>query len=198
MTKEVRSAEVHRKTNETEIFLNLELDGTGSHQIDIEVPFLSHMLSLFAIHSLCNLKVWARGDFQIDDHHTVEDIGICLGQAIKECLGDKKGIKRYGSAIVPMDEALAQVVIDLSGRSYLDFNVTMPTEVVGSFSTELVEEFFRAVVNNSDVTVHIDLLKGKNTHHIIESVFKCFARALGEAATFEPRVEGVWSSKGRL
>lgn len=150
MVKEVRSAEVHRKTNETEIFLNLELDGTGTHQIDIEVPFLSHMLALFATHSLCNIRVWARGDTQIDDHHTVEDIGICLGRAIKESLGDKKGIKRYGSAIIPMDEALAQVVVDLSGRSLLDFNVNMPSETTGNFATELVEEFFRAVVNNSD------------------------------------------------
>lgn len=198
MSKEVRAAEVHRKTNETEIFLNLELDGTGSHQIDIEVPFMSHMLALFAIHSLCNLRVWARGDIQIDDHHTVEDIGICLGRAIKESLGDKRGIKRYGSAIIPMDEALTQVVVDLSGRSFLDFNVTMPSETTGNFATELVEEFFRAVVSNSDMTVHIDLLKGKNTHHIIEAVFKCFARAFGEATTFEPRMEGVWSSKGRL
>jgi len=198
MTKEVRSAEVHRKTNETEIFLNLELDGTGNHQIDIEVPFLGHMLALFAVHSLFNLRVWARGDLQVDDHHTVEDIGICLGRAIKECLGDKRGVKRYGSAIIPMDEALAQVVVDLSGRSYLDFNVTMPAATIGGFATELVEEFFRALVNNSGMTVHIDLLKGKNTHHIIEAVFKCFARALGEAVTYEPRVEGIWSSKGRL
>lgn len=198
MVKEARAAEVHRKTNETEIFLNLELDGTGNHQIDIEVPFLGHMLALFAIHSLCNLRVSARGDVKVDDHHTVEDIGICLGQAIKGCLGEKKGIKRYGSAMVPMDEALAQVVVDLSGRSFLDFNVTMPTGVVGSFATELVEEFFRAVISNSDMTVHIDLLKGRNTHHIIEAVFKGFARAFGEATTFEPRIEGVWSSKGRL
>jgi len=198
MTKEVRAAEVHRKTNETEIFLNLELDGTGSYQIDIEVPFLSHMLALFAMHSLCNLRVWARGDTQIDDHHTVEDIGICLGRAIKESLDDKRGIKRYGSALIPMDEALAQVVVDLSGRSFLDFNVTMPSETAGTFATELVEEFFRALVNNSDMTLHIDLQKGKNTHHIIEAVFKSFARAFGEAITFEPRMEGVWSSKGRL
>ncbi|MGI6549726.1 MAG: imidazoleglycerol-phosphate dehydratase HisB [Syntrophomonadales bacterium] len=198
MNKELRSAEVHRKTNETEIFLHLELDGTGNHQIDIEVPFLGHMLALLATHSLCNLRVWARGDVKVDDHHTVEDIGICMGQAIKKSLGDKKGINRYGSALVPMDEALAQVVVDLSGRSFLDFNVPMPNGMVGSFATELVEEFFRALVQNSEMTVHIDLLKGRNTHHIVEAVFKGFARALGEATTYEPRIEGVWSSKGRL
>ncbi len=198
MNTEIRTAEIHRKTNETEIFLNLELDGTGSHQIDIEVPFLSHMLALFTNHSLCNLRVWARGDIQIDDHHTVEDIGICLGQAIKESLGDKRGIKRYGSALIPMDEALAQVVVDLSGRSYLDFNVNIPTETAGNFATELVEEFFRAVVNHAQMTAHIDLIKGQNTHHIIEAVFKCFARAFGEAITFEPRMKGIWSTKGRL
>ncbi|NLV16378.1 MAG: imidazoleglycerol-phosphate dehydratase HisB [Syntrophomonadaceae bacterium] len=198
MDNDARVAEIRRKTSETEIVLNLELDGTGNSQIDIEVPFLSHMLVLLAAHSLCDLRIWARGDTQIDDHHTVEDIGICLGQALKECLGEKRGINRYGSALIPMDEALARVVMDLSGRPYLDFNVPMPMEAVGSFSTELVEEFFRAMANNSGMTIHIDLLKGSNTHHIIEAIFKSFARALSEAIAYEPRIQGVWSSKGRL
>lgn len=198
MSEELRSAEVHRKTTETEVFINLDLDGTGSYQIDTEVPFLGHMLSLFSAHSLVDLKILARGDNQIDDHHTVEDIGICLGRAIKQSLGSKRGITRYGSACIPMDEALARVVIDFSGRSYLDFQVPIPSENVGSFSTELVEEFFRAVVDHAGMTLHIDLLKGRNSHHIIEAVFKAFARAFRQAAAYEPNVEGVWSTKGKL
>ncbi|NLB19229.1 MAG: imidazoleglycerol-phosphate dehydratase HisB [Syntrophomonadaceae bacterium] len=198
MDNDVRAAEISRKTSETEIVLNLDLDGTGDSQIDIEVPFLSHMLILLASQSLCDLRIRARGDIQIDDHHTVEDIGICLGQAIKECLGEKRGINRYGSALIPMDEALARVAIDLSGRPYLDFNAIMPMETIGSFSTDLVEEFFRAMANHAGMTLHIDLLKGNNTHHIIEAIFKSFARALSEAIAVEPRIQGVWSSKGRL
>ncbi len=193
-----RVAEVRRKTTETEIMVNLELDGTGIHHIDIDVPFLGHMLALLATHSLCDLRIWGRGDTQIDDHHTVEDIGICLGTAIKESLGEKRGIRRYGQAIIPMDEALTRVVVDISGRPYLDCHAPVPAEKVGGFATELVEEFFRALVNHAGMTLHIDVLKGTNTHHIIESIFKGFARALGEAVAIEPRVEGVWSSKGQL
>lgn len=198
MNENNRVAEVHRKTTETEVFVYVNLDGTGSYQIDTEIPFLGHMLALFSMHSLCDLRIMARGDTHVDLHHTVEDIGICLGQAIAEALGEKKGILRYGSAVLPMDEALARVVVDLSGRAYLDFNVAIPTEMVGGFATELFEEFFRAVVSNSHITLHVDLLKGKNSHHIIEAVFKAFARAFKEAITYEPRVEGVWSTKGRL
>jgi len=198
MSDELRSAEIHRKTNETEILLQLELDGTGNYQIDIEMPFLGHMLALFATHSLCNFKVWARGDTEVDDHHTVEDIGVCFGLALQQALGDKRGISRYGYATVPMDEALARVVVDLSGRPYLSYSVPVPSERVGSFATELVEEFFRAVVNNAGITVHIDLIRGSNSHHILEAVFKAFARALKEAVSYEPRIEGVWSTKGKL
>ncbi|MGE5372047.1 MAG: imidazoleglycerol-phosphate dehydratase HisB [Solirubrobacterales bacterium] len=198
MAEDLRSAEVHRKTNETEIFMNLEIDGNGNYQVDTEIPFLGHMLALFSMHSLCNLKVWARGDNQVDDHHTVEDIGICLGRAIVDSLGDKRGINRYGSAIIPMDEALVRVVLDFSGRPYLDFNAEMPAQTVGNFATELVEEFFRGVVNQAGMNLHIDVLKGTNTHHIIEGIFKAFARAFREASTFEPKMEGVWSTKGKL
>lgn len=198
MTEDIRNAEIHRKTSETEIFLHLELDGTGNYQVDTEIPFLGHMLALFSVHSLSNLRILARGDHQVDDHHTVEDIGICLGLAIKECLGDKRGINRFGSALVPMDETLVRVVVDLSGRSYLDFNAEIKSEIIGTFATELVEEFFRAVCNNAGINLHIDLLKGKNSHHIVEAMFKAFARALREACSFEPRVDGVWSTKGKL
>lgn len=198
MTEILRTAEVSRKTSETEIFLHLDLEGTGDYQIDIEIPFLGHMLSLFAMHSLCNLKVWGRGDIPVDDHHTVEDIGICLGQAIKQGLGDKKGIRRYGEAAIPMDESLVSVVMDLSGRPFLHFNVEIPHPQVGGFDTELVEEFFRAVVNNAGITLHIDMIRGKNTHHIVEAIFKAFARAFREAAEAEPGVDVVWSTKGRL
>jgi len=198
VSDEIRSAEIHRKTTETEILLRMELDGTGSYQIDTEMPFLGHMLALFSMHSLCNLKVWARGDTEVDDHHTVEDIGLCFGLALKQAIGDKKGLRRYGSATIPMDEALARVVVDLSGRSYLSYHVPVPGERVGTFATELVEEFFRAVVNSAGITLHIDLIRGSNSHHILEAVFKAFARALKEAIEYEPRVEGVWSTKGKL
>jgi len=198
VSDEIRSAEIHRKTTETEILLRMELDGTGSYQIDTEMPFLGHMLALFSMHSLCNLKVWARGDTEVDDHHTVEDIGLCFGLALKQAIGDKKGLRRYGSATIPMDEALARVVVDLSGRPYLSYHVPVPGERVGTFATELVEEFFRAVVNSAGITLHIDLIRGSNSHHILEAVFKAFARALKEAIEYEPRVEGVWSTKGKL
>lgn len=167
-----RKVEVQRKTGETEILLELELDGTGNHQIDTEIPFFGHMLTLLAVHSLCNLKVIARGDIEVDDHHTVEDIGICFGKALQESLGDKKGIKRYGEATVPMDEALASVVVDLSGRSYLSYTVDIPMQTIGNFSTENVREFFQAVMNNAGMNIHIDLRKGENSHHIIEAILK--------------------------
>ncbi|MGI5920382.1 MAG: imidazoleglycerol-phosphate dehydratase HisB [Syntrophomonadaceae bacterium] len=193
-----RNYEIQRKTNETEILLQIELDGTGVYQIDTEIPFLNHMLTLFAVHSLCDLKVTARGDIEVDDHHTVEDIGICLGEAIKNALQEKRGIKRYGQAIIPMDEALVRVVLDLSGRSCLVYAVDLPRETLGTFSTENVKEFFQAVANNAGMNLHIDLIRGDNSHHIIEAVFKAFARAFKEAVAFEPRIEGIWSSKGKL
>jgi imidazoleglycerol-phosphate dehydratase len=193
-----RNVEIQRKTSETEVLLQLELDGAGVHQIDIEIPFLSHMLTLFTVHSLCDLKITARGDIEVDDHHTVEDIGICLGQALKAAVGEKRGINRYGEAVIPMDESLARTVIDLSGRSGLVFEADLPRECLGGLSAENVKEFFQAVVNNADITLHIDLLRGTNTHHMIEAIFKSFARALKQAVSFEPRMDGIWSSKGNL
>jgi imidazoleglycerol-phosphate dehydratase len=156
------------------------------------------MLTLFAVHSLCNLKLAARGDMEVDDHHTVEDIGICLGETIKLALGDKKGITRYGEATIPMDEALARVVIDVSNRPCLVYNVMIPVDKLGVLTTENIQEFFRAVANHAGITIHIDLLRGENSHHIIEAVFKAFARAFKAAVSIEPNIEGVWSSKGQL
>lgn len=194
----VRSSQVIRQTAETEISVSLAIDGSGSYQIETPVPFLNHMLTLFAVHSRCDLKVGATGDTQVDDHHTVEDIGICLGQTIKGALGEKKGINRYGQALIPMDEALARVVIDLSGRSFMQYAVEIPAPQLGNLSTENVKEFFQAVANQAGMTIHIDLLRGENSHHIVEAVFKAFARAFKEAVDLAPGVEGVWSSKGKL
>lgn len=193
-----RIGEIKRKTRETEIFVELDLDGTGLHQIDTEITFLSHMLTLFSVHSLCNLKLAARGDMEVDDHHTVEDIGICLGESIKMAVGERSGINRYGEATVPMDEALARVVIDFSNRPCLVYNVQVPAEKLGVLSTENIKEFFGALVNHAGITMHIDLIRGDNSHHIIEAVFKAFARAFKTAVSFEPKIEGVWSSKGKL
>ncbi|HQA07355.1 MAG TPA: imidazoleglycerol-phosphate dehydratase HisB [Syntrophomonadaceae bacterium] len=198
MGEEIRSADIQRKTSETEILLQIGLDGTGRHQIDTEIPFFSHMLTLFAVHSLCDLKIAARGDIEVDDHHSVEDIGICLGQGIKQALGEKRGIKRYGEATVPMDEALVRAVIDLSGRPYLVFNADLPKEKIGGLSSENVQEFFYALVVSAGMNLHIDVIRGRNSHHIVEAIFKAFARAFREAIAIEPRVEGVWSSKGSL
>lgn len=198
MSELTRIGEIHRKTGETEILVQVELDGTGSYQIDTPIPFLSHMLTLLSVHSLCNLKVIAQGDIDVDDHHTVEDIGICLGEAIKMALQDKNGINRYGEAVIPMDESLARVVIDLSGRPYLVYNVKIDREKVGNLASENVQEFFQAVANTAGMNLHIDLLRGDNGHHIIEAIFKAFARALKKAVAIEPRVEGIWSSKGKL
>lgn len=193
-----RIGEIERQTRETDIRVELELNGQGINQIDTDISFLSHMLTLFSVHSLCNLKITAHGDIEVDDHHTVEDIGICLGEAIKMALGEKEGIKRYGEATVPMDEALARVVIDLSNRPCLVYAVNVPVEKLGALTTENIKEFFQAVTNHAGITIHIDLLRGENSHHIIEAVFKAFARAFRAATTFEPGLEGVWSSKGKL
>jgi len=193
-----RTAEVHRKTSETEVRLTLAIDGSGEYRINTPVPFLTHMLELFSKHGLFNLEIDASGDTEVDFHHTVEDIGICLGQAFSRALGKKESIKRYGEAKVPMDEALAQVTLDISGRPHLTCNIPRKANKVGQFDTELVEEFFQAFVNNSNITLHINLLSGKNSHHIIEAVFKSFARALDAATQFDPRVSGVPSTKGAL
>ncbi|RUS45630.1 imidazoleglycerol-phosphate dehydratase HisB [Cohnella sp. AR92] len=193
-----RAAEVARKTNETDIKLSLGVDGTGAVQLETDVPFLNHMLDLFAKHGQFDLNVEAKGDIDIDDHHTVEDIGICLGLALREALGDKTGIKRYASVFVPMDEALAQVIIDLSNRPHFEYRAEYPSTQVGSFTTELVEEFLWKFALEARVTLHVIVHYGRNTHHMIEAVFKALGRALDEATTIDPRVKGVPSTKGVL
>jgi len=194
-----RSASIQRKTNETNIELELNIDGSGQSQLDTGVPFLTHMLDLFAKHGQFDLSVNAKGDTEIDDHHTTEDIAICLGQVLKEALGDKKGIKRYGNAFVPMDETLAQVVIDLSNRPHLEIRgAEFPSQKVGTFDTELVHEFLWKFCLEARMNLHVIVHYGQNTHHIIEAIFKAMARALDEATTIDPRVKGVPSSKGML
>lgn len=193
-----RSAALNRKTEETDISLKLDIDGTGSSLIDTGIGFLDHMLTLFSKHGLMDLEVKARGDLNVDAHHTVEDIGIVLGQALKQALGDKSSIRRYGSAYVPMDETLAFVAIDLGGRPYLVCNVKFSSERIGDMETELVEEFFRALSVNAGMNIHINVLYGSNNHHIAEAVFKAFGRALDEAAGIDSRIEGVMSTKGVL
>jgi len=193
-----RKSKTSRTTTETDINVKINLDGKGSYILETEVPFLDHMLALWARHGMFDLDVAAQGDTGIDDHHTVEDIGICLGEAISQALGDKSGIKRYGTAFAPMDEALAMVVVDISGRAFLAFDVSMPAAKVGDFDTELVEEFLRALANHADITLHVRLLQGKNTHHVIEAVFKGLGRAMKEAVTIDERIEGILSTKGQL
>ncbi|OCT15783.1 imidazoleglycerol-phosphate dehydratase [Paenibacillus pectinilyticus] len=193
-----RSASVVRKTNETDIKLSFEVDGTGVSELQTDVPFLNHMLDLFTKHGHFNLKVDAKGDIEIDDHHTVEDIGICLGQTFREALGDKRGIKRYASVFVPMDEALAQVVIDISNRPHFEYRAEYPTANVGSFETQLVHEFLWKFALEARITLHVIVHYGQNTHHMIEGVFKALARALDEATSIDPRVQGVPSTKGVL
>jgi len=197
MTK-VRTSKISRTTTETDINVKLTLDGKGSSILDTGVPFLDHMMALWAKHGMFNLDIAAQGDTGIDDHHTVEDIGICLGQAISQALGNKEGITRYGTAFAPMDEALAMVVVDISGRPYLSFDAQMPAPKVGDFDTELVEEFLRALANHSDMTLHVRLLEGKNTHHIIEAIFKGLGRAIKDAVAIDTRIEGIMSTKGQL
>lgn len=191
-----RSAELSRKTAETDIFIKLDIDGSGNSTIATGIGFLDHMLILFSKHGLLDLEVKACGDLQVDAHHTVEDIGIVLGQTLKEALGDKKSIKRYGTSQVPMDEALAMVSLDFGGRPYLVCNASYTNERVGDMDTELVEEFFRAVSTNAGLNVHINVLYGSNNHHIVEAVFKAFGRALDEATRKDDRIEGVMSTKG--
>lgn len=195
----MRNAEINRKTAETDISLSVNLDGKGESEINSGVGFLDHMLTLFAKHSGFDLTVRCSGDTNIDDHHSVEDIGIALGQALKEALGGKIGIRRYGDALIPMDEALIQTAVDLSGRSFLSYGLEIPSEKVGSFDTELVEEFFMAFTREAWITLHIRQLAGKNSHHIIEGAFKSVARALRAATEPDPRFcDSVPSTKGAL
>jgi imidazoleglycerol-phosphate dehydratase len=194
-----RFARIERNTNETQIKLSLDVDGQGRADLETGVPFLNHMLDLFAKHGQFNLNIDAKGDIEIDDHHTTEDIGICLGQALREALGDKRGIKRYGNAFVPMDETLAQVVIDLSNRPHLEIRADFPSQKVGTFDTELVHEFLWKLALEARMNLHVIVHYGKNTHHIIEAIFKALARALDEATTIDPRMKGVLpSTKGML
>jgi len=194
-----RTAKIERKTDETEISLVIDLDGNGSAKVDTGIPFINHMLNLFSAHSFIDLELTARGDTDIDDHHTIEDIGICLGKAIEEALGDKKGIKRYGEATIPMDESLARVVIDISRRPVLSYRVQLKKETTGSFDVGLIKEFFRALVNNAGLTLHVDLIAGEEPHHVFEAIFKAFARALDKAISIESRMAGrIPSTKGIL
>lgn len=193
-----RVGEVERKTSETEIRVKWELDGSGEFCGDTGIPFLNHMLDLFCRHGLFNLAVVVQGDLKVDAHHTVEDLGIAMGQALRQALGDKAGITRYGSALLPMDEALVLAAVDLSGRPYLAYGVDIPASQVGALDTELVEEFLRALVFNGGFSLHVRLLSGKNSHHIIEALFKALGRSLRQAAEPDPRGKGVPSTKGIL
>lgn len=197
-TKKARRAEIERKTAETQISIKLNLDGEGTCDIATGIGFLDHMLTLLAKHSFMDLTVKAKGDLEVDSHHTVEDIGIVLGEALQEALGDKAGIHRYGNCFIPMDETLAQVCLDFSGRPFLVFGAEIPKIQLGNYDTEMTEEFFRAVAVHCGLTLHIRVLYGSNVHHIIEAIFKAFARAVAEAAAVDSRVKGVMSSKGVL
>jgi imidazoleglycerol-phosphate dehydratase len=194
----MRRARIERQTKETEIELTLSLDGQGKHEVDTGIPFFDHMLTHLAVHGLFDLTVKARGDIDVDDHHTVEDVGIALGQALREALGDKVGITRYGSQTMPMDEALALVTVDISGRGLLAFEVEFPQAKVGRFDTELVAEFLRALAHNASLTLHVQILNGRNTHHLIEAIFKGLGRALRQAVEVDARRAGVPSTKGVL
>lgn len=195
----MRTAEIKRTTAETDISLKINLDGKGENKIDTGVGFLNHMLTLFARHGRFDLELSCKGDLDVDAHHTTEDIGIALGKAFSDALSDKRGIKRYGSTILPMDEALILTVADISGRSYLNYDLHIPTEKVGDFDTELVEEFWLGFVRNADITLHIKQLEGKNSHHIIEGTFKSVARTLKEAVRIDEEFKDeIPSTKGVL
>ena len=194
----MRRARLERKTGETDITLMLELDGDGQNEINTGIGFFDHMLCLFSGHGRFNLNLSCKGDLEVDCHHTVEDIGIVLGKAISEALGTRESIKRFGNSLVPMDEALALISLDMSNRPYLHFEVPFSIGKIGEMDTELFEEFFRALCVNAGMTLHIKLVHGKNNHHIIEAVFKAFARALREAVTIDPDIKGDLSTKGSL
>ncbi len=194
-----RRAEITRATSETDIRVSLDLDGTGQATIATGVGFLDHMLTALARHALLDLTVQAKGDLHIDDHHTTEDVGIVIGQAIRQALGDKRGIRRYGAALIPMDEALAEAALDVSGRPFLAWSVAFQRPKIGTFDTELVEEFFRALAFNAGVTLHVTLKAGTNAHHVAEACFKALARALRQAVEPDPRAGGaIPSTKGAL
>ncbi len=193
-----RQAKISRKSNETNIDISINLDGSGNYEGDTGIGFFDHMLCLFAKHGFLDLNVSAVGDLNVDSHHTIEDVGIVLGMAIKEALKGKEGIKRYGTSFVPMDETLASVSLDLSGRPYLVFDANFTVDQIGSFDTEMVEEFFRAVAANSGITLHARVLYGKNNHHMVEALFKALGKALSEALTYDKRIKGVLSTKGSL
>ena len=193
-----RTAKASRKTKETEIAVELDLDGSGTAEIETGIPFFNHMLEIFARHGLFDLKLQAKGDIEVDFHHTVEDVGLAMGQAFKEGLGDKQGICRFGEASVPLDETLAHVVVDLSGRPYLSYNVKIRPGRVGSFDTDLPHEFFQAYANQLGMNLHINVSQGENPHHIIEACFKALARAMEKATRIDQRIRGVLSTKGSL
>ena len=194
-----RKATIERKTKETNIRISLDLDGTGVYSIKCGVPFMDHMFSHTAKHGFFDLTVKAKGDTHIDDHHTVEDLGIAFGQALKKALGNSKGIRRYGEATVPMDETLAEVVMDLSGRPYLVYNMDLPKKYkLKDFDPGLAEDFFRSVVNHAGMNLHINLLYGRDVHHMLEGIFKAFGRALDQATSLDPRIKGVLSTKGKI
>jgi len=194
-----RKATIERKTKETDIKISLNLDGTGAYSINTTVPFMDHMLSHIAKHGFFDLLMRAKGDTEIDNHHTVEDLGIAFGQALKKALGNSRGIRRYGEATVPMDETLAQVVMDLSGRPYLAYQVELPKKYrLKEFDPGLAQDFFQSVVNHSGMNLHIRLLYGRDVHHMLEGIFKAFGRALDQATSLDPRIKGVLSTKGKI
>ena len=195
----MRNAMIERKTRETDILLSLNLDGRGLSKVDTGVPFMDHMIELMAAHGFMEMELRASGDTKVDDHHTVEDLGICFGQALKEALGDKRGIRRYGEATVPMDDALARVVMDISNRPFLSYRVPLKRVTTGTFDLGLIKEFFRALATNAGITLHVDLLSGEEPHHASEAIFKAFGRALDQATGTEERLKGeIPSTKGVL
>jgi len=197
-TRGQRQAIVERNTTESQIRIALALDGTGARQIHTTIPFLDHMLDLLAKHGFFDLTIRAKGDTHIDDHHTVEDIGIVLGEALKQALGKKEGVRRFGTAWVPLDETLAQVTVDLSGRPYLVYNVKLPHRRIKGFDLYLFEDFFQALSTHAGMNLHVNVPYGRNPHHILESIFKALAKALDQAVSLDPRVSGVLSTKGSL
>jgi imidazoleglycerol-phosphate dehydratase len=193
-----REAEITRRTKETDIRVKLRLDGAGEGRVETGIPFLDHMLDLFARHGLFDLEVSCRGDLQIDDHHSTEDVAICLGRAFAEAVGDKRGLARFGAAYVPMDEALARAVVDLSGRSYLVYHVKNTRSKIGNFATELAEHFWHSFAEHCKCNLHLEVFYGRNQHHILEATFKAAARALAQATRVDGRIAGVMSTKGTL
>ena len=194
----LRQGRVERKTKETQIVLQVGIDGTGASKVETGIPFFNHMLEAWSKHGLMDLTVDARGDLEVDLHHTVEDVGICLGKAFHEALGDRAGIARYGASFLPMDEALLHAAVDISGRPFLVFNVPVKRTRISNFDLDLLEDFFRAFAFNAEITLHVNMQYGQNLHHIAEAVFKAVGRALAEATRLNPRIAGVLSTKGSL